>query len=196
MACPSGLGYPDRMTMQTLSFGCLVGLLAATAATASPSAAPSLTALAEDLEGRWEATAPSGKTIVVTYTLVSGGTTLMERFGEGPRASLTTYHSDGDDLLLTHYCPQGNQPRLRARTMKGDALAFVFEDVTNRKPEQSMLRELTYRFEREPTPPRKGGATGLRPLSTLVRTEIYVGPNGKDDVTTLRFVRRQASTKH
>ena len=34
-------------------------------------------------------------------------------------AMTTVYHLDGRDLVLTHYCMGGNQPRMRAKTTEG-----------------------------------------------------------------------------
>jgi hypothetical protein len=48
------------------------------------------------------------------------------------RQALTIYHRDGDDLIATHYCPRGNQPRLKltsASTEKG--FFFEFVSATN-----------------------------------------------------------------
>jgi hypothetical protein len=38
------------------------------------------------------------------------------------------YHLDGTDLVLTHYCTLGNQPRLRAEP-DGDVNTIVFKFV-------------------------------------------------------------------
>ncbi len=146
-------------------------------------AAPLWEDVQQHLQGQWTAPVDGGqRTIDVVYEPLSGGTIIAERFGTGPRQSLTVYHPDGDSVLATHYCPQGNQPRLRARRRKGDKLTFDFADVTNRKKDQSMLRSLTYSFSEGP--------------HVLVRTEIYVGPDGKDEVTTLRFVKQGAVPAH
>ena len=204
LAAPLVVRYPMAMTNNAWWIAGLLALWTTAASAAEPTEALSFATFAQELEGAWEATTPAGKRIVVTYSLVSGGTTLMERYGESPRASLTTYHADGESLLLTHYCPQGNQPRLRARAMKGNTLAFAFVDTTNKQADQSMLRALTYRYERaapagpsSKTGPTTSPKTSHAPssLHTLVRTETYVGPDGKDDVTTLRFTRVRSETK-
>ncbi len=86
------------------------------------------------LVGRWEGTADGGSPVTVTYKLVSNGTSLMETMdmpGES-EMMITMYHPDGGELLATHYCATGNQPRLRARSA-GDPgmLDFAFVDATN-----------------------------------------------------------------
>jgi hypothetical protein len=47
---------------------------------------------------------------------------------------VTVYHKDGDDLVLTHYCSAGNQPRMRAKTFAGNVLAFDYDGGTNIDP--------------------------------------------------------------
>ena len=85
------------------------------------------------LVGRWEGTA-EGSPVTVTYKLVSNGTSLMETMdmpGES-EAMITMYHPDGAELVATHYCAAGNQPRFRARSA-GDPgmLDFALVDATN-----------------------------------------------------------------
>jgi len=49
---------------------------------------------------------------------------------------VTVYHADGDDVVLTHYCMEGNQPRMRARAPKGSRLDFAFDGGTNIDPKR------------------------------------------------------------
>ena len=45
---------------------------------------------------------------------------------------MTAYHRDGDHLLATHYCPQGNQPRLQMKQVaQSSDIIFEFRDATN-----------------------------------------------------------------
>ncbi|MFI5181491.1 MAG: hypothetical protein ACHQPI_08885 [Thermoanaerobaculia bacterium] len=85
------------------------------------------------LVGRWTGKFPDGRAHSVSYTLTAGGTVLQETWALAPgRESLTLYHIDGDDLIATHYCPQGNQPRLRyVRGNEPGKLSFAFRDGTN-----------------------------------------------------------------
>ena len=86
------------------------------------------------LVGEWEAKGPDGKDVTISYELMSGGTSLMEILSESEDKNMVTiYHSDGDDLMMTHYCSMGNQPRMRAKVPGGDVreITFSFEDVTN-----------------------------------------------------------------
>src|SRR6266852_3683982 len=71
----------------------------------------------------------------VSYKVTSGGTAVMETLGAGSEHEMVTlYTQDGDDLVLTHYCMLGNQPRMRAeRDGAADKLAFKFTGAGNLK---------------------------------------------------------------
>lgn len=65
---------------------------------------------------------------------------------------VTLYHLDGDELVLTHYCSAGNQPRLHAEPPAGDvrALEFRFLDVTNlAAPSAGHMHDLTLTFRED-----------------------------------------------
>jgi hypothetical protein len=88
----------------------------------------------QNLVGNWEAKLESGKVIAVNYKLMSSGSILVETFRTpSGKETLTVYHLDRDRLLFTHYCAQGNQPRLRYEPDRSTAttLAFSFWDSTN-----------------------------------------------------------------
>src|SRR5262249_8474112 len=58
--------------------------------------------------------------LVARYALPGGGTALVEPvFPGSAREMVTVYHADGNDLVLPHYCMEGNQPRMRARHATG-----------------------------------------------------------------------------
>jgi hypothetical protein len=116
----------------------LFGAAAGLAACATPAAAQgprpdqafqSLKALVGDWQGRTAA----GRTFLVNYRLIANDTVLVESWSMSPtRTSMTVYHMDGDALIATHYCPQGNQPRLQYRPdLSGQRLHFAFRDATN-----------------------------------------------------------------
>jgi hypothetical protein len=94
------------------------------------------------LVGDWESPLPEGRRLRVTYRLFSADTVLLETFGTA-RPTLTAYHLDGDRLLATHYCAQGNQPRLRlVSPATGGRLVFEFRDATSLSKGASHLRRL------------------------------------------------------
>lgn len=82
------------------------------------------------LEGQWDATTPEGNTRI-TYQVISNSTALLETFDNENMVSV--YHPDGNDLLMTHYCAAGNQPRMRARASRSDTITFQYVDAANLK---------------------------------------------------------------
>jgi len=89
------------------------------------------------LAGAWEGTAGDG-TGRVEYRVASGGTVVMETLFPGtPHEMISMYHVDGDELVMTHYCAMGNQPRMRLDRAGSTAsqLRFEFTGGTNLKPE-------------------------------------------------------------
>ncbi len=103
------------------------------------------------LAGEWEGM-EGGKTAGVTYTIVSGGTAVMESMKmPAPEPDMVTmYHRDGTGLVATHYCSLGNQPRMRAAEASpdGKTIRFRFADITNlSKPDGGHIRHLTVTFQ-------------------------------------------------
>ncbi len=82
------------------------------------------------LVGEWEGQGAGGKTVHVSYQLVSGGTALLERLHPGDEPEMVTvYTADGDRLAVTHYCSSGNQPQMRTVPVTGEAKQFSFSFV-------------------------------------------------------------------
>jgi hypothetical protein len=128
----------------------------------------------QTLPGTWRARTPRGSTVDVSYRLVSNGSALVETYGVGSgRETVTVYYRDHGDLWLTHYCAQGNQPRLRATLAAADDVVLRLVDATNVSPDQGVM------IERR---------THLAP-DAFDLTETYRDPSGPPDVTTLHFVR-------
>jgi hypothetical protein len=90
----------------------------------------------EALQGSWRLPAPrtdGERAFRISYRPISKGSALVETFGN-PAGSVTEtiYHRDGVKIMATHYCAQGNQPRLVLEPAAArDALSFRFLDVTN-----------------------------------------------------------------
>lgn len=106
----------------------------------------------KSLVGDWVSPPKDGKSTTVTYTLVSGGTALMEMIAEpgAPMAMVTMYHPDGDGLLMTHYCSANNQPRMRCvkPAAGAKALSFDFVDCSNLPtPGTGHMHQLVITFE-------------------------------------------------
>jgi hypothetical protein len=114
----------------------LVGAPLAPAAPASPAAA-SLDRL-KALAGEWVAAEDSEMVkkgdLVSRYVVSAGGSAVVETvFPGSPHEMVTVYHLDGSDLVLTHYCMEGNQPRMRAKA-SGSRLDFAFDGGANIDP--------------------------------------------------------------
>jgi hypothetical protein len=102
------------------------------------------------LVGDWEGTYGEKQPVRVTYRLVSGGSALMETLhpgGDEPEM-ITMYHMDNGRLMMTHYCSEANQPRMRAGAVAGDAskLEFAFVDGTNISPGAGHMKRLVVTF--------------------------------------------------
>lgn len=128
---------PNRPLCKTLG-AVLLGLILISSARVSANEKPKSAAAFEkliSLVGEWEGTNSSGQ-VKATYTLVSGGTTLMERLqSTGEPEMLTLYTLDGDHLNVTHYCSSGNQPQMKTAAILelNGSLAFKMYQVTGLK---------------------------------------------------------------
>jgi hypothetical protein len=135
---------PDKETemlgnsKRTVSLAVLVlSVGASLAATAPPSPLDRFKALA----GEWVA-AEDGDMVkkgdlVARYAVTASGTAVVETVFPGKEHEMVTvYHADGPDLVLTHYCMEGNQPRMRARNAGGSRLDFAFDGGTNIDPQR------------------------------------------------------------
>ena len=131
------------------------------------------------LAGTWQRVdpaSPAARSFRITYQLISADSALVEVFGDpAKQPTQTVFHLDGDHVLATHYCAQGNQPRLRLRAdATPDRLVFEFLDATNlRSPADSHLVRLIFRW-------LDGGR--------LSREEVYL-TNGKEEASTLLLER-------
>lgn len=128
------------------------------------------------LVGTWRNAERPDSALRVRFALTAGGTVLVESWERGSTPhSLTLYHRSGPDIIATHYCPQGNQPRLKSSaTGPADRLNFSFLDATGLDDVgESHLVALGFDFS---------GA------GYLIRTERYISGQESED-TELRLVR-------
>jgi hypothetical protein len=80
--------------------------------------------------GEWEGTTEAGGAEKVSYRLIAKDTVLVEAWVlSSGREALTLYHRDGEALIATHYCPRGNQPRLKLKSASTEA-GFFFEFIS------------------------------------------------------------------
>jgi hypothetical protein len=103
--------------------------------------APAVFEKVKALAGEWiaaedNAMAKKGD-LVARYSVTASGTAVVETIFPGsPHEMVTVYHADGDDVVLTHFCMSGNQPRMRAKAAKGTRLDFAFDGGTNLDPKR------------------------------------------------------------
>jgi hypothetical protein len=105
------------------------------------------------LAGEWRGESGDGKEVYLTYEVTGKQSAVIERyrhFFKGQMMEdemLTIYHLDGEQLMLTHYCTLGNQPRMQAR-IDDAAGTIVFEYVgATNLPHPDALRMCGVTFE-------------------------------------------------
>jgi hypothetical protein len=96
------------------------------------------------LAGDWQSRAPADETqknkTVARYRVTAAGSAVVETLFPGEdKEMVTIYHRDGDQLLLTHYCACGNQPRMRTTACDSrDELSFEFAGGNNLDPAKDL----------------------------------------------------------
>lgn len=88
------------------------------------------------LAGDWSGTAGE-VSMPVIYKVSSNGNVVMETLFAGTdHEMITMYHMEGGDLVGTHYCAIGNQPRFKLDLAKSTPteLVFAFDGGTNFDP--------------------------------------------------------------
>ncbi len=97
---------------------------------APPNAQQAMTEL-RALVGRWTCTA-GAFAVELDYRLVSSDSVLVETYRtKSGKETLTLFHLDGPRLLATHYCGQGNQPRLVLASAAERRYELRYRDATN-----------------------------------------------------------------
>jgi hypothetical protein len=91
----------------------------------------------------------AGEQVAIVFKVVSAGSAVMEDMLPGtPHEMITMYHMDGPDLVLTHYCALGNQPRMKAeKSDDPNKIVFKFAGGTNMDPAKDPhMHDLTWTF--------------------------------------------------
>jgi hypothetical protein len=101
------------------------------------------------LAGDWTKSDGDGS-IAATYRVTAGGSAVVETLFPGtPHEMATVYTVDKGDLVLTHYCAEGNQPHMKA--IKGgavDAIEFKFDGGGNIKsPKDPHMHDASFAFK-------------------------------------------------
>ncbi len=91
------------------------------------------------LAGTWVAADKDGKPtdqVVSVIKVTAGGSAVWETLFPGtPKEMVSVYHTDGKDLVMTHYCMLGNQPRMKADPKSpSNQIHFKFAGGTNLDP--------------------------------------------------------------
>jgi hypothetical protein len=128
----------------------------------------------KSLAGTWVGTGEMhGKTqpIKVSYRVTSGGTAVEETLFPGtPHEMVSVYFLDGNNLMMTHYCALGNQPRMKMtqskKGKKGETISLQMVDATGMK---------------SPQDPHMGALTlKVKGKDQLVEEWEYVNPKGNE----------------
>ena len=97
------------------------------------------------LAGSWEGKDASGHAVSDRFEVTSAGGSLMSELNaEEPMTSM--FYMDGDRLMMTHFCPSKNQPRMKATVSPdGAIITFDFVDATNlATPETGHMHRAVY----------------------------------------------------
>ncbi len=102
----------------------------------------------KSMVGTWQGKSPSGETSEVTYRLAAGGTAVMADMHMAGDDMMSMYYVNGDDLLMTHFCPSNNQPRMKAAISPDlNTVSFDFMDATNlRGPNAGHMHRAVFIF--------------------------------------------------
>ncbi|MBX9627996.1 MAG: hypothetical protein K2X82_29630 [Gemmataceae bacterium] len=133
------------MIRRLLAGGLMAAALAAGAAAEAPNQTPAAAATHPGLErlkklaGTWVEADKDGKPtdkVVSVVKITGGGAVVHETLFPGePQEMVSVYHRDGADLVMTHYCAVGNQPRLKADPKSpANQIRWRFAGGTNLDP--------------------------------------------------------------
>jgi hypothetical protein len=91
------------------------------------------------LVGTWVVADKDGKPtdqVVSVIKVIGGGSVVHETLFPGqPHEMVSVYYRDGNDLVMTHYCALGNQPRMKADpNSPANQIHFQFAGGTNLDP--------------------------------------------------------------
>jgi hypothetical protein len=104
------------------------------------------------LAGTWLAADKDGKPtdqVASIIKVTAGGSAVHETLFPGqPHEMVSVYTVDGADLILTHYCVLGNQPRMKADPNSSESqIVFEFAGGSNLDPKKDKhMHEMTLTF--------------------------------------------------
>ena len=91
----------------------------------------------KQLEGTWRGEGGTlggdSRSVVHEFRVAAGGSVMMEIMDPEGEREINIYHVDGTDVVMTHYCGGGSQPRLRLDRdgASSAAMSFKYYDATN-----------------------------------------------------------------
>lgn len=99
------------------------------------------------LAGDWTTSGGDGS-VSHSYRVTAAGTAVVETMLPGtPHEMVTVYSIDKGDIVLTHYCAEGNQPHMKAARGGADAIDFKFDGGGNIKsPKDGHMHEASFAF--------------------------------------------------
>ncbi len=111
------------------------------------------------LVGTWEMEDPEDGVMkeVATFAVFGAGSAVREIMHPGQPYEMTNiYHMDGRELVITHYCAAGNQPRMVAtaaqQTEAGTVYEFAFDSISNlREDHAEFMGSLTLTLRNDGT---------------------------------------------
>ena len=104
------------------------------------------------LAGTWVEADKDGKPtdkVISVVRVTAAGTAVHETLFPGqPLEMVSIYHRDGNDLVMTHFCALGNQPRMKADPASPpNQIRWLFAGGTNLDPAKDMhMHEGTITF--------------------------------------------------
>jgi hypothetical protein len=102
----------------------------------------------KSMAGTWVGKTAKGEPVEITYQVMAGGTSVMADQHMADEAMTSMFYVNGDRLLMTHFCPSNNQPRMQA-TISPDnkTVSFDFLDATNlASPQTGHMHKAVYIF--------------------------------------------------
>lgn len=104
------------------------------------------------LIGTWQGTRKAydgEETITAHYSLTARDTAVMEQLFPGTsKEMVSVYTQDGHDLVMTHYCMLGNQPRMKTQGLvSSETITMTYMDNTGMRSIDDMhMHEVTIKF--------------------------------------------------
>src|SRR5258707_575053 len=91
---------------------------------------------------------PTDQVVSVIKVTAAGSAVHETLFPGQPHEMVSVYHRDGADLVMTHFCALGNQPRMKADPKSPpNQIHFLFAGGTNLDPAKDMhMHEGTITF--------------------------------------------------